>query len=215
MDNSNINSESLESLQKDQLITLVLSLKTQMQTLNEDFRKLTNLRLYHLERGQFMHLQYSRRNSIEISGIPTNIGDKELEDEVVDVLREAKVLVNRQPVKKMDIEACHRLSNGSTTIVKMVNRKHAKQALFNDSNLKNTRRYGDGQKIYTNDSLCPEFKYLNFAIRKAYSSNNIARYKFRNGITYVKFTEQSDFVEIGHVLDLENLKIPLPSRKRY
>ena len=35
-------------------------------------------------------------------GIPADIGDKELEDEVIDIAKEAKVSVNRQPLKKSD-----------------------------------------------------------------------------------------------------------------
>ena len=101
----------LNSLDKDQLIKVVLQLKGEISKLNDDYRKVTNLRLYHLERNQNMYQQYGRRESFEIVGIPQNIVDERLEDEVIDILKEAKVMVNRQPIKKMDICAVHRLGN--------------------------------------------------------------------------------------------------------
>ena len=44
-------------------------------------------------------MQYGRRESFEIAGMPTNIKDGGLEDEVIDIAGEAKVMVNRQPLK--------------------------------------------------------------------------------------------------------------------
>ena len=44
------------------------------------------------------------RNNIEISGIPNNVGDDELEGKFIDVLEIIDVTVS-----KTDIEACHRL----------------------------------------------------------------------------------------------------------
>ena len=64
------------------------------------YKKITNLRFYHLERNQNMLMQYGRRDSVEISGIPQEIGVDKLEDEVIDILKEAEVRVNRQFVKK-------------------------------------------------------------------------------------------------------------------
>ena len=55
--------------------------------------KLTNLRLYHLERAHNMNLQYGRRDTVEITGIPVDLPDKVLEDEVIEIFKEAKVFV--------------------------------------------------------------------------------------------------------------------------
>ena len=69
-------------LGKKDLIDIIISLKKEISSLNDDFKKLTNLRFYHLERNQNMHLQYGRRDSCEIVGIPQEIKDDKLEDEV-------------------------------------------------------------------------------------------------------------------------------------
>ena len=97
------------NLSKEQLIQIVCDLKGEISKLHDDFKKLTNFRLYHLERNQYMMMQYGRCESFEIVGIPESVSDDKLEDEVIDILKEAKVTVNSQPLKKVDISAVHRL----------------------------------------------------------------------------------------------------------
>ena len=98
--NSNINRNIYNNLSNDELIEVILGLKGEITKLNDDFKKVTNLRLYHLERNHNIYMQYGRRESFEIVGIPQDIPDDRLEDEVIEIMKEAKVLVNRQPLKK-------------------------------------------------------------------------------------------------------------------
>ena len=44
-----------------------------------------------MERDLNMSLQYSRRDTIEITGIPPVIEDQDLEKEVIDIFRDVKV----------------------------------------------------------------------------------------------------------------------------
>ena len=207
--------DTLNGLSKEQLMDMVVSLQDEVLSLKDEFMKVTNLRLYHLERNYNMQAQYGRRESFEIVSIPQTVTNDELEDEVLDIAKEAKVFVNRQPLKKTDICAVHRLKDGKTTIVRVVNRKFSTEALRCGRNLKDTRRYGEGNRIYINNSFCPEFKFLNFVIRKATANKSIHRYKIRNGITYIQMEENGDFSQIGHVLDLQNKGISIPERKKY
>ena len=142
-------------------------------------------------------------------GIPITVSDDQLEDEVIDIFKEAKMSVHRKPLWKIDIQAVHRLKDKQTTIVKVVNRKFAKGAVICGRNLKDTKRYGNG-KVYLNDSFCPEYKFLNYVVRKAGKDKIICRYKIRNGVNYVQKEPNGDFTEIGHVKDLENINIPVP-----
>ena len=48
--------------------------------------------------------QYSRRNNIEISGIPKSVRDNQLEEKVVDILKAIDVNITSN-----EIEACRRL----------------------------------------------------------------------------------------------------------
>ena len=54
-----------------------------MKKKDDDFRKLLNLRLYLRERNQYILNQYGRRDTIEITGIPEGIEQKNLEQEVI------------------------------------------------------------------------------------------------------------------------------------
>ena len=91
------------SLDKDQLVDLVKNLRDELKKKDDDFRKVVNLRLYLTERNQNILNQYGRRDTIEITGIPDGIEQKNIEQEIVDIFREAKVVVNRQHIKPTDI----------------------------------------------------------------------------------------------------------------
>ena len=96
----------------------------------------------------------------------------------------------------------------------MVNRRFAKEALVCGRNLRDSSRYVANTNFFINGSRCREFKFLNFAIRNALKSKEIFRYRVRNGITFVQMDDKSDFVEIGHVNDLQNINITVPERKK-
>ena len=55
-----------------------------------------------LEKRQAKADQYSRRNNFEISGIPHEILDNNLEDKVIDIWKDAGIEIGH-----MDIEGCH------------------------------------------------------------------------------------------------------------
>ena len=82
-----------------------------------------------------MSEQYSRRNNIELAGIPNLIKDNVLEETIINICKEHGI-----DISPMDIEACHRLplSNAQANkdpnqckrvIVKFVNRKLPKRLL--------------------------------------------------------------------------------------
>ena len=52
------------------------------------------------------HEQHTRRNNIEIQGIPATVADGYLENKVIDIFRCLKININPS-----DIEDCHRLDN--------------------------------------------------------------------------------------------------------
>ena len=67
----------------------------------------------------------------------------------------------------MDICAVHRLRDKKTTIVRIVNRNFSEKAVSSGKNLKGTKSYGENNNIYVNSSFSPEFKFINYVIRKA------------------------------------------------
>ena len=152
-------------------------------------------------------MQYSRRTNVELSGIPKNIPQKDLESEVIKVFDAAEVKVHGRSLEEMDIQACHRVGKKGDTIVRFVNQKFASEGLYCGRNLKGKNIYGNDSKVYINTSFCKEFKFLNYLVRKAKNDDNIFRWKVRNGITYVQTEDGGDFHEISHKNDLIDLNL--------
>ena len=88
--------------------------------------------------------QYSRRECLEISGIPASVADKDLESKVLEILEEIDV-----PIDPTLVEDCHRLpSKGSpkTVIIKLNHHKDIRR-----TNYKFKTRIGEltwGNKIF-------------------------------------------------------------------
>ena len=61
-------------------------------------------KIVYLEKNQAKGEQYSRRNNVEISGIPNTIPDNDLENTVISICRDTGVEIDPK-----DIEVCHRL----------------------------------------------------------------------------------------------------------
>ena len=60
--------------------------------------------------------QYGRRNNLEITGIPDDISDENLEEKVIQVLSEIQVNVSSS-----DVEACHRIGKSKNSSKKKNN----------------------------------------------------------------------------------------------
>lgn len=111
---------SFENISKkfDKTINSFENLKETMENFKNEIHSI-DCRLIEAE-------QYPRRESIVISGIPTNISQKELEPTVIHILK----TIGLEKISPFDIVACHRLpSNNSrypaNTIVKFYNPKLA------------------------------------------------------------------------------------------
>ena len=147
----------------------------EIECANEDLRKKSLL----LERDQWKLNQYTRRNNIEIAGIPEDIKNEVLEDTVVKILD--KIGVKCDPTV---IEACHRLPRNrrtkvcSNTIVRFVNRKTAEKSLMYRKNLKSIDLSDIDEsfkesKVFINDNLCPYYKGIYGKCRSLYNAGRI------------------------------------------
>ena len=113
-------------------------------------------RITELKKSQAKAEQYSRRNNVEISGIPHEILDNNLEGKATNIFKDAGIEISH-----MDIEGCHRLplsrnTSGDTkrVIVKFVNRKHSEDML----RLKKIITFRS--KDFISNLLCPYYRYL-------------------------------------------------------
>ena len=94
-------------------------------------------RITTLERSLHAQEQYSRRECLEIVGIPVSINDKNLQPTICNILNEIDV-----PCGPEDLEDCHRIK-GDRTIVKFSSRRKSSEALRKKKKLKDT----DGSKF--------------------------------------------------------------------
>ena len=74
---------------------------------------LLSKRLQSIEKQCWANAQYSKRDYLEISGIPSSVSGNDLEDVVCKTITKAGVEVSDK-----DIEDCHRVGKRDTTIVK-------------------------------------------------------------------------------------------------
>ena len=179
--------QSLSKLSKDDLARLVLDyqgkfdsvLKTVKDDICEMKTKFTALEselhvsktvtdnltkhIKTLERKCYENEQYSRRECLEISGIPGSIADNALEETILDLFSKCNA-----PVDPSNVEDCHRLRSTNNTpqkvIMKLSKRKDVYRVLKAKPSLKNVDLNGTGippgTPIFVNQSLCRYHKFL-------------------------------------------------------
>ena len=85
---------------------------------------LLNKRVIYMERQCWANAQYSRRECLEVAGIPRDVSNENLESKVLEVFSKVGC-----EILCRDIEACHRLTNNDRVIVKFLRRKECDQVL--------------------------------------------------------------------------------------
>ena len=203
----------LKEFKKEHLVKLVLELQSEKNMWVSQKGSLDEIktRVTELERSHLLYLQYGRRESIEISGIPPTIEQDHLEEEVIKVYNEAGVKVFGREVASSDISACHRIGKkGEVTIVRFVNRKFAMEGLYKGKNLKESNLYGRS-RIFINNSFCHEYKKFGWIIRGLKKASLIDGYKVKNGVHQIKTVGSERFVEISHVSDFVKYNLDVSS----
>lgn len=218
---------ALEQLKKSDLINIVLSLQTKLDTassealeeirkLNDHFVKMesdlaitkrTNSlleeRVISLEKQCWANAQYSRRECVEISGIPAIVNHEDLEDKVVQIFGNVGCQISRE-----GIEACHRVRRGSdNVIVKFSKRKVCQSVLSVKRDLKKLENDVVGlpgnAKIFVNQSLCSYYKMLWAKSKKLHTLGKINSFYVSNSTIKIRIQEGSEPISITHTADFE------------
>ena len=191
---SNCTQESLKSYNKQQLIKVFLEVQQQsketinkltdeIKLLKENYKKLESDisvsrtvsslltdQMNNVERQCWVNAQYSRRECLEVVGIPSSVKIKNLEGKVCSVFNRIGVAVNPD-----DIEACYRFYNDQKAIVKFSKRKLCQQVLREKKELKNVdpSEFGfpEGTAIFLNESRAPITKYCGTNVRSSGEKN--------------------------------------------
>ena len=217
--------ESLKNMKKEQLVELVLHLQTktteainnlteEVKKINQNFTRLesdvavtknTNSllmkQLVETERQCWANAQYSRRECIEVVGIPTTVDNNNLEEKVCEIFQ--KIGVN---VSESDIEACHRIKNNKT-IVKFCKRKMCHDVFRKKKDLKKVKPadvgLSDGTQLYINESLCPYYKGLWNNCKTLWNEKRIFSFFTSNGIVKYTLREGGEVYSVTHLQDLK------------
>ena len=158
-----------------------------------------------LERKCWRNEQYSRRECLEMSGIPNGTPDSQLEDKVREVFYKID-----SAVKSKNIEACHWIKTkygGRRVIIKLSKRKDADRIRQNKKKLKSTdfSSLNIQGPVYINNSLCSYYKSLRSKCKSLRDGNFIHSFQVTNGSICVKVTESSQLQKASHIFYLEDL----------
>uniref|UniRef100_A0A1Y1LGC7 FP protein C-terminal domain-containing protein n=1 Tax=Photinus pyralis TaxID=7054 RepID=A0A1Y1LGC7_PHOPY len=152
--------------------------------------------------------QYTRRNTIEIHGIPYVNG----EDTYVLVQQVATAL--SVPVSKNAIDICHRLRTQahkpSPILCKFVNR-YVKEEIIARRKVKRNLSTSDigmtsGDTIYVNENLTSCRRKLLFRARQTQKEIGFKFLWTKNGFIYARKDEKSPITEINSTEDIERIK---------
>ena len=164
-------------------------------------------RVIETERQCWENAQYSRRDTLEIVGIPNSVGNSVLEETVRDVFKKIGVEIDER-----DVQACHRLKEKERTIVKFVNRKDCLQILRVKKDLKSLDPteldFPENTKIFINESLCPYYRGIWNKCKKLRAIQKIHQFYTISGLETVPsriITHIVDLKELFPDIDIENL----------
>ena len=200
-----------------QLVALLKERDGQLKKRDEDIEKLTtrlealesadsiSQRVERLEREGYRQQQYSRRECIELVGLPDELYGNALEEKVVEAFGHAGVNVT-----KRDFHAVHRLRNKAVVIAKCVNRRDATAILRSKKKLREVDDAGKAKlgvkgKVYVNESLCPEYRRLYGICTALYRKKMLTTAFTINGTIKVCVNENDDKKCIEHMKDLFEL----------
>ena len=191
---------TLKKSNKDELCNFITILRSKFEELQS--YQMVAKRVQLLEKNIVSHMQYNRRESVEIHGFPETITDRNLEEKSKELLEE----IGCGKIKSSQIHACHRMKNKNVTIIRFVNRKTADNALHNRAKLKNIdrKKYNleQDKKLYINESLCRPMQYLSYKVRCAYKAKKIVSFNMWKGKLTLKVDNEGEDISISHVQDL-------------
>ena len=193
--------EKIESLTESMNQILTENKKLQSDTvIMKNVNQKLEEKIVYLEKNQAKGEQYSRRDNIEISGIPNRIPDEDLENTRISICKDSGVEMNPK-----DVEGCHRLplsrnSRGQDkrVIVKFVNRKHSEALSRNKKRIssKSFSHLNVPNKIFISVSLCPYYRHI-WGKCKDLQRQDLVNHVFcLGGVVCIKLSENGSPVKL-------------------
>ena len=215
-----LNTEANMGAQISSLTAEVKELSSYLKKLEADVAIVKNVnsklveQLVQTERQCQENAQYSKRECLEIIGIPASVRDDVLEEKVCGIFQEFGVEVGQR-----DIQAYHRIKS-NRNIIKLSNRKVCLQVLRANKRLKDldgtTLNLPSDSKIFINESLCGYYRglwnkckrlkdELNKKIHQLYTNHVIIRLKLVENGSVKTIIHVNDLKELFPDIDIDNL----------
>ena len=205
-----LNTEANLGSQIAKLTTKVKDLLAHSKKLEADVAIVRNVnsklveRVVATERQCWENAQYSRRDTLEVVGIPMSVRGNVLEQKVCDVFQEIGV-----DICDHDIQACHLLKGKDRAIVKFTNRKDCLRILRVKRQLKGfdpvAVDFPEGTKVFDNESLCLYYPGIWNKCKKIRGRQKVHQYYTINGLIFLRIEESDQVKIITHMVDLQNL----------
>ena len=202
----------LEKLKKENT-----SLKRRVRELEEivdESNEETEQRFVDLETAVTRCEQYTRRENFEISGIPADLPDKDLEGKVLSIINAVTERPEENLIVAKDIHACHRLKKedheqNPKVIVRMVNRKDTFSILQNKKTLADKAGELNCDTLYISENLCNDNKDLLEVARKLKKKGKINSCWTFNGVVHIKLKQTDKYgKKIFHMSEYEKFFSP-------
>ena len=153
-------------------------------------------KIINLEKNQAKGEQYSRRDNVELSGIPNSIPDEDLENMVINICKESGIVDSlSQGIVEVMIKR---------VIGKFVNRKNA-EALLKDKKWISGKSFGHlhvTNKVFVSVSLCPYYRYIWGKCKDLQRQGKVHHVFCLGGIVCIKLSENGSPVTLLHVSDI-------------
>ena len=144
----------------------------------------------------------SRRECLEVAGIPRDVSNENLELKVLEVFSKVGC-----EILSGDIEACHHLTNNDRVIVKFLRRKDCDQVLSVKRDLRKVKLKDIGLRgnnsIFINPSLCPYYRMLWSKSKRLLDLGKINNFYVSSGKIKIRIQENSKPLAITHVKDFK------------
>ena len=188
------NTEILEEVRK--LNDKFTNLESQL-LVTKNVNSLLQERVIDFERKCWANAQYSKRECLEVAGIPKSVKQNELEDKVLRIFKKFS-----SDIPSDNIEACHRVGRHNNVIIKFSKRKDCQQIFSVKKDLSKLDMkevdLPEGTQIFVNQSLCPYYKSLWSKSKKLRSLGKIHSFFISNSTIKIKLQENSNPESITH-----------------
>ena len=155
-----------------------------------------------VDRRSITNSQYIRKETIELHGFDPDLSIDQVEENVLDMIN--KIKDEDEPAFiSLDIEASHKLENKRQVMGEFISRKRTRHLITNRNQFKDKDLRHNG-KLFISESMCPEFKSIDWKCRQLKKAGKILQCWFFNGKYSIK---KMIFKSIFHVemVNINNL----------